>query len=100
VVRKLLARLPKGFVRDEEMLDLNITINELQNPLARDSSVAVNTMITDFLQTERNKAEIFGLHVMGFQRKGTNASDYISSLLMTWTENLGYKAGDHIEVLR
>ncbi|PQE19771.1 hypothetical protein CJF32_00010207 [Rutstroemia sp. NJR-2017a WRK4] len=82
------------------MLDLNITINELQNPLAGVSSVAVNTLITDLLRTERIKSEIFCLHVMGFQKKGRNASDYISSLLMTWTEDLAYKAGGHIEVLR
>jgi hypothetical protein len=100
VVRKLLARLSKGFVRDEEMLDLNITINELQKPLAGVSSVAVNKMITDLFQTKDYQSGIRFLDAMGFQRKGYDASDYISSHLWCWTRNLAEEAGDHVEVLR
>jgi hypothetical protein len=101
-IRKLLQRLSKGFVSDEEVLELNITITELQDPLAGGSSVAVTAIITALIQTELYHRERRCLAAMNFHRayEARGCGAYISSLLMTWTEDLAKEAGGQVEVLR
>jgi hypothetical protein len=102
-VRKLLRSLSKGFVRDEEMLDLNITITELQDPLVEVLSVAVTTIITAFFRTKAYHSEMRCLDAMGFQQRAGRSKScgaYISALLVDWAKVLAKEAGDHVEVLR
>jgi hypothetical protein len=85
------------------MLDLNITITELQDPLAGVSSVAVTTIIIAFFRTKAYHSEMRCLDAMGFQRRAgrsKSCGSYISALLVNWTKVLAKEAGDQVEVLR
>src|SRR6266536_2581588 len=96
-VRKLLRSLSKGYVRDEELLDLNVIISELHHPPAGFSSVAGTATITSFFQTKAYHSEMRCLHAMGFQgRTGISkgCAAWISALLVDWTEVLAKQAGD------
>ncbi|KAH7418912.1 hypothetical protein BKA64DRAFT_636019 [Cadophora sp. MPI-SDFR-AT-0126] len=101
--RKLLRSLSKRFVRDEELLDLNVTISELQDPPAGFSSIAGTATIIAFFQTEAYHSEMRCLDAMGFQRRtgrSKSCAAYISALLVDWTEVLAKQAGDQVEFLR
>jgi len=102
-VRKLLRSLSKGFVRDEELLDLNVTISELQDLPAGVSSVTRTATIISLFQTKAYHSEMRCLDVIGFQRRtdrSNHCAAYISALLVDWTEELAKQAGDQVEFLR
>ena len=101
-VRKLLRSLSKGFVRNEELLDLNVTISELQDPPDGVSSVAVTATVIAFFQTNAYHSEMRCLDAMGFQRKPGRAKScgaYISALLVNWTKILARQTGNQVEIL-
>jgi len=106
--RKLLRSVSKGFARYEELLFLKITVLDLlESPVAA-SSAAVLADINTFLQSSRYQVEIQMLREWDWPRRiqrrpnGANEScgNWISSLIITWAEEIAKQTGYQFEALR